>query len=200
MSCMTATVRASISYTELSIFNLKHIHQDTAELKVVEYLYSYLSAAKSALDEFWNVPMADYCGISFPFFLHLARAILVVLRLSTISYPGWDTALVQSAVNLEQALDRIISNMQQARAEEGEEAKDGFLDRATGIFLKLRSAYMERLRANCQELTSNKGGAHAMSEGSFQLPALNDVDVWSSDDSTSGLFEELMNFPFELYN
>ncbi|GLA30820.1 hypothetical protein AnigIFM63326_009255 [Aspergillus niger] len=136
--------RASTYYTELSIHGLVlSKKQDTPDLQRLEGLHACLETARSALDSFFQISSTDdYIGISFLFFNYLARSILVIMTLSTMNDPIWDTNLVRSTVDVLWILDRLISGVQEAKASRGEEGEsaNGFLDKSTKKLMSLRAS------------------------------------------------------------
>ncbi|XRM37461.1 hypothetical protein ABZX51_000934 [Aspergillus tubingensis] len=136
--------RASTYYTELSIHGLVlSKKQDIPDLQRLEGLHACLETARSALDSFFQISSTDdYIGISFPFFNYLARSILVIMTLSTMNDPIWDTGLVRSTVDVLWILDRLINEVQQAKASrcEENESANGFLDKSTKKLQSLRAS------------------------------------------------------------
>ncbi|ROV95570.1 hypothetical protein VSDG_05261 [Cytospora chrysosperma] len=130
---------ASIYYTELSIFGLLLSKQDhTPTFQRLECFHACLGTVKSALDCILKLPIVDYRGSSFPFFTQVARYMIVLYKLTTLSDPAWDTGLVRSTIDVVQVMDQLIANMQQARVADGEQAAEGFLDRSARIFMSFR--------------------------------------------------------------
>ncbi|GKZ35630.1 hypothetical protein AbraIFM66950_006330 [Aspergillus brasiliensis] len=160
--------RASTYYTELSIHGLVlSKKQDVPDLQRLEGLHACLQTAKSALDSFFQLSSTDdYIGMSFPFFNYLARSILVVMTLSTMNDPIWDTNLVRSTVDVLWILDRLISEVQEAKASRGEESEsaNGFLDKSAKKLISLRASA-------CAALMSEKTqrSAQAAAEDDLQL-------------------------------
>ncbi|KAJ5579581.1 uncharacterized protein N7459_005566 [Penicillium hispanicum] len=130
---------ATLHYTDLSAFGLILSSNNIPDFQRVEYLYASLNTVKSAIDSVFTIPSIEYVGISFPYFTQLARYIAVLLRLSTINDPTWDTNLARSTIDVLQVMDRLIDVMQQARAAADESCKDGFLDRAMKVFTATKS-------------------------------------------------------------
>lgn len=128
-------------YTELSILSLAlsaKSHGPGQELHRLEAQHECLNIIKAALDSFFSIPLAEYASISFPFFTHLARYILVLYKLSTVEEPCLDGNLVRSSVDVLQVMDRLIGNIQQARSMDGERSAGGLLDKALKIFASVR--------------------------------------------------------------
>ncbi|OOG00092.1 hypothetical protein ASPCADRAFT_203985, partial [Aspergillus carbonarius ITEM 5010] len=137
---------ASVNYTELSIFGLiRNRKEDLPDLQRLDALHGCLSTAKSAMDRFFEIPVVEYPGISFPFYGYLARSIVVLFKLSILNDPVWDTGLMRSTVDVLQVMDQLISNLQQAREAAGEEAAGGHLDSTTRKFLLIRSTCAAKL-------------------------------------------------------
>ncbi|KAJ2905281.1 hypothetical protein MKZ38_005794 [Zalerion maritima] len=206
---------ASIYYTELSTFGLllsatKHSHSSTTtlDLQRLEYLHGCLETVKSAVENVFKIPPAEYPCSSFPFFVQLARCLVVLYRLSTLNDPVWDTSLVRSTLGVLQVTDQMISNMQQcvreterkAQAADGENSSGGgFLDLATRIFIAFKSWCAARLDESVDTPGRTGGRAQAPSTSSgsqcaggrgmlLDLPPPFD-DLWLNDRFTSGFLE-----------
>ncbi|PWY64730.1 hypothetical protein BO94DRAFT_357097 [Aspergillus sclerotioniger CBS 115572] len=180
-------IGASIYYTELSLFGLiRNIKEDLPDLQRLDALHGCLHTAKSAIDRFFEIPVVEYYGISFPFFGYLARSIVVLFRLSILNDPVWDTGLMRSTVDVLQVMDRLISNLQQARAAAGEEAAGGHLDSSTRKFRLIRSTCAAKLAEHEQK---NRTAFQTARENDLQLNSLL-LDYGLLDESlTSGLLE-----------
>ena len=167
-------------YTELSIFGL---------VLSTECLYACLNTVKSALDSFFKIPLAEYPGMSFPFFAQLARYIVVLYKLSTLNDPTWDTRLVRSTVDVLQVMDQLISNIQHAKAADDEKSADGLLDRSIRIFMSVRSWCAAKLAEGAGGGNSGNAGCQAAGENGMQLEALFLEDAWLKDNFTYGFLE-----------
>lgn len=176
-------------YTELSLFGLVLSKQNTPGFQRLECLYACLNTVKSALDSFFKIPLAEYLGISFPFFTQLARYIVVLYKLSALNDPTWDTGLVRSTVDVLQVMDQLISNIQHAKAADGDESADGLLDRSTKIFTSVRSWCAAKLTEGAGGGDSGNAGFQAAGESGMPLEALFLEDVWLSDNFIHGFLE-----------
>ena len=164
--------------------------QNTPGFQRLEWLYSCLNTVKSALDNFFKIPLSEYPGIPFPFFTRLARYIVVLYKLSTLNDPNWDTSLVRSTVDVLQVMDQLISNIQDARAADGENSAEGLLDKSTRIFMSVRSWCAAKLAENVGGGDSSSVGYQAAGEGSMLLEPLPLEDMWLKDNFTYGFLEE----------
>ena len=178
---------ASVNYTELSIFGLiRNRKEDLPDLQRLDALHGCLSTAKSAMDRFFEIPVVEYPGISFPFYGYLARSIVVLFKLSILNDPVWDTGLMRSTVDVLQVMDQLISNLQQAREAAGEEAAGGHLDSTTRKFLLIRSTCAAKLAEHEQR---NSTVSQTARENDLQLNSLL-LDYGLLDESwTAGLLE-----------
>lgn len=176
-------------YTELSIFGLVLSKQNTPGFQSLECLYACLNTVKSALDNFFKIPLAEYSGMSFPFFIQLARYIVVLYKLSTLNDPTWDTGLVRSTVDVLQVMDQLISNVQHAKATIGEKSADGPLDRSSRIFMSFRSYCAAKLAEDAGGGDSGDASSQAIGESCTQFENLFSEDDWLRDNFTYGLLE-----------
>ncbi|KAJ5893433.1 hypothetical protein N7495_005124, partial [Penicillium taxi] len=131
---------ASVYYAELSMVGLALSKKDSCDFgfQRTDCLYEFLNTAKLAFENFFNIPLVEYFGLSFPFFTQLARYLIVLSKLSTLNDPSWDTSLARSTVDVLEVIDQLLSNIQRAKAAESEESTGGALDKSTGIFTSLR--------------------------------------------------------------
>ncbi|KAJ3487132.1 hypothetical protein NLG97_g6478 [Lecanicillium saksenae] len=171
-------LNASLYYTELSILSLAlsdRSHKPGQDLHRLEAQHECLNIIKVALDSFFSIPLAEYAGISFPFFTHLARYILVLYKLSTVEEPSLDGNLVRSSVDVLQVMDRLIGNIQQARSMDGERSAGGLLDKSLKIFASICEFELQSealtMTPNVENyeiapLTAEKGAAEVASEDS----------------------------------
>ncbi|KAJ5538119.1 hypothetical protein N7494_007598 [Penicillium frequentans] len=132
---------ASVYYTELSMFGLALSKHNTSGIGFhrTDRLYECLNTVKLAFENFFQIPLVEYSGISFPFFTQLARYLIVLSRLSTLNDPNWDASLARSTVDVLHVIDQLLSNIQQAKSADGEECTGGPLDKSTGIFTSVRA-------------------------------------------------------------
>ncbi|KAJ5947193.1 hypothetical protein N7466_000208 [Penicillium verhagenii] len=130
---------SSVYYTELSISGLMLCTKGFPDSQGLENLYDCLNTIKSALSNFFRVPVSDYHGIPFPFFIQFTRTIVVLIKLSTTKDAFWDSALVSGTVDVLQVMDRLLSNIDAARTAIGDQGKDGFLDKAFKVFTSVKA-------------------------------------------------------------
>ncbi|PWY73034.1 hypothetical protein BO70DRAFT_381779 [Aspergillus heteromorphus CBS 117.55] len=140
---------ASIYYTEISILGLALSNQNPPGpgIQRIDCLYTCLNTVKLAFTNFFTIPLVEYPGISFPFFTQLARYLIVLFKLSTLSDPAWDRTLVRSTVDVLEVMDRLIGNIEHAKGPAGEECARNPLDRATRIFASVRAWCAAKLAA-----------------------------------------------------
>lgn len=142
------------------------------------------------------MPIADYAGISFPFFTQLARYLVALYRLSVLGDPAWDTSLARATVDLMQVADRLIVNMQHARAASGEKAAEGFLDRAIRIFTSFRSWCAANMAEGGAGNGDREGSSRAPGQpavgggGSAMLLDMSLDDLWLGENFTYGFLDD----------
>lgn len=130
---------SSVYYTQIGILSMALSDLSSSDMKRVEHHGACVETIRMALDNFFEVPVSEYTGTSFPFFAHLARSIVILFKLSTMNDLILDRALVLSSVDILQILDMLIQNIRQARSTAGDESTGGLLDRSTEIFTSVRS-------------------------------------------------------------
>ncbi|KAJ5648060.1 hypothetical protein N7490_004432 [Penicillium lividum] len=135
----TEIMLSSIYYTELSISGLMLCNKNLPNSQELESLHECLSIIRSALENFFRIPISEYHGMSFPFFIQLARTIVVLIKLSTSRDAFWDSTLVSGTIDVLQVMDRLLDNIHEAKTMIGDQGKDGFLDKASKIFASVRS-------------------------------------------------------------
>ncbi|KAJ5537007.1 hypothetical protein N7513_010193 [Penicillium frequentans] len=171
---------SSIYYTELSISGLMLCNKNFTDSQELESLYQCLNTIKSALENFFRLPASEYFGIPFPFFTQLARTIVILIKLSTSTDASWDSALVTGEIDVLQVLDRLLNNMDEAQTAMGDQAKDGYLDKAFKIFASVRSWCFSRLHREVGERVSDSLCDGSL-ESDIQLEDFFLDDAWFKD-------------------
>ncbi|KGO68317.1 hypothetical protein PITC_066750 [Penicillium italicum] len=175
---------ASIYYTELSMCGLALSKQNTSapSFQQIGYLYTCLNTVKLAFENFFNIPLVEYSGLSFPFFTQVARYLIVLSKLSTLNDPSWDNNLARSTVDVLQVIDRLIHNIQRAKAADGEDCTGGPLDKSTRIFTSVRTWCAAKL-AECGVEDVQGGNTGFQQDGSSgtQLEGLFLEEAWWRD-------------------
>ncbi|KAJ6093072.1 hypothetical protein N7486_008361 [Penicillium sp. IBT 16267x] len=173
---------SSIYYTELSISGLMLCNKSFTDSQGLESLYQCLNTIKSALENFFRIPVSEYFGMSFPFFTQLARTIVVLIKLSTSTDAFWDSALVSGEVDVLQVMDRLLNNIDEAKAAIGDQAKDGHLDKAFKIFASVRSwSSSKPHRREIGEVESDTVCDGNLDGNGIQLDDLFLDDAWFKD-------------------
>ncbi|KAJ5166801.1 phosphoketolase 1 [Penicillium canariense] len=183
----TGVLSASVFYTELSIFGLVLSRKSPPGFQRLEYLYTCLNTVKSALENFFTVPISDYPGISFPVFTQLVRYIIVLYKLSTLNDSVWDLNLVRSSIDVIQVIDQVINNIKLAMSEMGEECASGVLERSIGIFSRFKSWSLPNLPVHVAPEESGIIDLPDSEESYTQLDALFFEDWWLRDNLSFGL-------------
>lgn len=100
-------------FAELNILE-PAISPHTPATQRVEYLYTCLQVVKAAMENFLKIPRTEYPVASFSLFVQLARYIKILVVLSTLNDPTWDTNVVRQTVDVLQFVDQVLSNIQLA--------------------------------------------------------------------------------------
>lgn len=173
------------------------LSKDSSGFPRLEHLYACLTTVKSALDNFFKLPSAEYAGFSFPFFTQLSRYIAVLYKLSTLNDPNWDTSLVRSTVDLLLVLDQVISNLEAANVTGGDSSTDGVIGRTARLFSSVRMWCGAKFGDGTG---GGPGGGTGNHESQAQAPAENAMlmepmllqsldDAWVNDILTYGTLE-----------
>lgn len=184
----TGILLASIHYTELTIFGLALSEKHAPGFQRLEYQFACLNTVKAALDSFFLTPISEYSAVSFPFFTHLARYIVILYKLSTMNDPSLDRNLVLSTVDVLQVLDRLIENIQHAKSMDGERSVGGLLDRSTQIFTSVRSWCAARL-AEGAGLDLNTTSEQSFTDAAVSLDFFPLEDAWLKNSFNLGLLD-----------
>ncbi|KAJ5752267.1 hypothetical protein N7520_009184, partial [Penicillium odoratum] len=185
---------ASVYYTELSMFGFALSKQNIPGpgFQRIDCLYACLNTVKQAFENFFKIPLIEYAGISFPFFTQLARYLIVLSKLSTLNDPTWDTNLARSTVDVLQVIDKLINNIELAKAPEGEECTGGPLDKSTRIFTSVRNWCAAKLAEDGEEGVQRDPNCQTNVHSGTQLDAFFVEDAWWRD--SFDLFFDGKNF------
>ncbi|KAK8115246.1 hypothetical protein PG999_007315 [Apiospora kogelbergensis] len=95
-------------------------------------------SSKSRHGNFPEAPPTEYPAVPFSQFVQIARYIKVVVALSTLQDPTWDTNMVRQTADVLQFVDQVLSNIQTAS---GGEMRSGvtFLAGAFRVFTAVRA-------------------------------------------------------------
>ncbi|KAL4780056.1 hypothetical protein BJX76DRAFT_361179 [Aspergillus varians] len=179
-----APLLASIYYTELGMCGLALSKQTISGpgFQRIECLYACLNTVKLAFENFFRIPLAEYSGLSFPFFTQVARYLIALSKLSTLSDPGWDDNQARSTVDVLQVIDQLINNIQHAKAANGEQCTGGPLDKSTGIFTSVRTWCAAKLaEGGVEGVQGGNTGFQPVGSSGTQLDALFLEDAWLRD-------------------
>ncbi|EXJ80523.1 hypothetical protein A1O1_08669 [Capronia coronata CBS 617.96] len=159
---------SSVYYTELSIHEVA-LHKtptgvDGPGFQRLEGLYTCLSIVKSAVDNFFTLPVSEYPYLSFPYFAQLCRSIVILFKLATLDDPLWDTGFVRSTIDLGLVLDQLIHNLGQLSAAGGD-CVNGIFAKTANIFMSVKSWY------------NAKRGADAVQSHDSALPMVDENSV-----------------------
>lgn len=102
-------------------------------------MFNCLQTVKTSFDNIFAIYPTEYNATSFILFMQLARSIVVLFKLSVLKDPAWDLSLVRSTVDLLEVMNRLIVQLSEARDILGEQARNGYLDRAVKIFTIVKS-------------------------------------------------------------
>ncbi|KAJ5501837.1 hypothetical protein N7453_006654 [Penicillium expansum] len=179
-----APLLASLYFTELSMCSLALSKQNVSgpSFQRIGCLYACLNTVKLAFENFFNIPLVEYAGLSFPFFAQLARYLIVLSRLSTLNDPSWDNNLARSTVDILQVIDQLINNIQHAKVADGEECTGGPLDKSTRIFTSVRTWCATKLaEGGVEGVHVGNTGFQPDGNSGMQLEALFLEDGWWRD-------------------
>ncbi|KGO46093.1 hypothetical protein PEXP_017350 [Penicillium expansum] len=179
-----APLLASLYFTELSMCSLALSKQNVSgpSFQRIGCLYACLNTVKLAFENFFNIPLVEYAGLSFPFFAQLARYLIVLSRLSTLNDPSWDNNLARSTVDVLQVIDQLINNIQHAKVADGEECTGGPLDKSTRIFTSVRTWCATKLaEGGVEGVHVGNTGFQPDGNSGMQLEALFLEDGWWRD-------------------
>ncbi|KAK3683405.1 hypothetical protein B0T22DRAFT_467862 [Podospora appendiculata] len=133
-----AILRNAIYFTQLSILE-PGLAPDTPTPQRIECLYGCLQAVKAATENFFKLPPAEYPALlPFTQFVHTARYIKVLVLLSTLQDPMWDTALVRQTVDVLDFVDQVIVGIQLV-TDSDMRSVDGVLARVARVFTAVRA-------------------------------------------------------------
>ncbi|KUJ08916.1 uncharacterized protein LY89DRAFT_329411 [Mollisia scopiformis] len=176
---------ASMFSTKLSIYTTAirkaPFTVDSAGFQRLEHLYTSLNTVKAALDNFFAIPLSCYLRLSFPFFAQLSQSLVGLYRLSTLDDPAWDLTFVRSTVDLLDVLDRIISNLEQANIDSGDELEENVCGKTIRILKSVNSWFTMKFAESAKD--SGDTDFHANGEnGIFEDSFLQGIDdVWMRD-------------------
>ncbi|KAJ5736933.1 uncharacterized protein N7483_002058 [Penicillium malachiteum] len=136
---------SSLYYADMSIYGISLKDKSGTNPQSLGYLYMCLQTTKSAIENFFEIPIIECIGLSFTFFTQLARTILILFKLSTFENEAWDTKFVRKEIDVLQVLDRLLKIIDEAKSMIGSQGDDGFLDRAATIFATVKSWCLSKL-------------------------------------------------------
>ncbi|KAF7561477.1 hypothetical protein G7046_g2655 [Stylonectria norvegica] len=184
LDLVKADFSSGLQHDKLSVFGLMLSSSKEPDFKRTEYLYACLKTAKSGIDDFFKTPLREYSATSFLFFVQLARFILVLIKLSTMNDPSWDTKLARSTVDILQVMDELISNVRHARAAEGEICAEGLLDRAAKIFVAVKAACAGKFAEKARNAETGNSECETAGEDGLLLDPFILEDAWLNDISS----------------
>ncbi|KAK6387733.1 hypothetical protein LTS17_001002 [Exophiala oligosperma] len=174
---LAAKYYAQLSICEMALSQLTSTHFNVG-FQPLDALYSCLNTVKLAFDQFFQIPFSEYVGVSFPIFTQFSRSVVVLYKLSVLEHPSWDVGLVRSTVDLNRILDRLLSNVEQARHVGFDETDDNIATRTIKIFTAVRLWCGSKLGASAGlglDPNMDPGGEYGAFEDSSAFEALDDV-------------------------
>lgn len=90
------------------------------------------------MEAFLKLPPTEYHAVPFSTFVQIARYIKVLVALSTLQDPTWDTHTVHQTTDVLQFVDQVLSNIQTASGGEMWTG-DTFLAGAFRVFTAVRA-------------------------------------------------------------
>ncbi|KKA17557.1 hypothetical protein T310_8508 [Rasamsonia emersonii CBS 393.64] len=153
----------------LSRAPLVSVGSDTDDQRL-DYLYACLQAIKAWFDAFFQCPPSAWLGFSVLIFSQMAYCIFALYRLSTLNDPAWDTRFVRSTADFSHILDRVLSNLQHAKAASGwkvGQEEDDALAKTTKLIGALKSWWEFRRDAESVRNSGPVGETTAAAEQQF---------------------------------
>lgn len=83
-----------------------------------------LEAIKKWFDIYFAFPPAHYVRFPLSISTQLAQCIVMLYRLSTYDYPGWDCSLVRQTYSLSEMMDKIVHRFAQVESAAGLDYND----------------------------------------------------------------------------
>lgn len=81
--------------------------QTIPHIQRIESMFSCLKAIRCWYDIFFSVPLIDFPGIPFTFYMQLSSIQIALYRLTTSEDPAWDKDLVRNTADLLSLLNRV---------------------------------------------------------------------------------------------
>ncbi|KAH9900205.1 hypothetical protein F4778DRAFT_740680 [Xylariomycetidae sp. FL2044] len=111
-------VLASVHSADLQAYDLFIAKKDSS-IQGLEILYACLNSINVAVENIFKIPPVALTGLSFPFFTHMARCIMILYKLTTSSTePILNESFVRSTVDVLAVMDKLIGNFQQTSSDE----------------------------------------------------------------------------------
>ncbi|KAJ6171122.1 hypothetical protein N7470_000189 [Penicillium chermesinum] len=133
-------VQVYLLNAELSIQELSFgfATQDFSEIDGLKALGSGVQAAKSLLDVWLRLPPENYLGASIISFFQLNRALMDLLKLSTLEHLEWAKGHVQSIADIRQYIDAAVSNFQAAAKPSSDIPEENMFEQTAKLFISLK--------------------------------------------------------------
>ena len=81
--------------------------RDQIDLRRLDGLDSLLTAIERWYEEFYQIPLVDWIGVSFEVFAQFWNCLTLLFKLTTLDEPGWDVEEVRKRVDLLHILDKF---------------------------------------------------------------------------------------------
>ena len=86
--------------------------RDQVDLRRLDGLDSLLTAIERWYEEFYQVPLVDWIGVSFEVFAQFWNCLTLLFQLTTLDEPGWDTEEVRKRVDLLHILEDFAQSFE----------------------------------------------------------------------------------------
>ena len=86
--------------------------RDQIDLRRLDGLDSLLTAIERWYEEFYQVPLVDWIGVSFEVFAQFWNCLTLLFQLTTLDEPGWDTEEVRKRVDLLHILEDFAQSFE----------------------------------------------------------------------------------------
>ncbi|KAI2791893.1 hypothetical protein POX_c04773 [Penicillium oxalicum] len=165
--------------TELSLYEaalVKPLADEDFSSQRLDHLYACLRVVKQFFDLFFTIPPAGYTSLALPYIAQVSHCLVILFRLSTLDYPGWDKSTVKNTADILCIAEQISTRMAQVGDAIGMRSEGAYGDPFSkwGMMMqKLRSEWAIRL-PDCSEVVVDRSSA----ESSFPSIEMGDLDCF----------------------
>lgn len=139
-------------------------------------LLACLSSAKAWFEIFQSFSAMEYVAFSFSFASHFSRCLGMLIHLSTLEKPGWDTETVRNEVDVVQIIDQLVNLLELDSVSTQPNGDENIFTRYRNFWKSIRPSLVSKL--------ARSGHTAA---GTMQL---------ASGDRSDGFTRDLLNWDF----